>query len=447
MIEFKNEVDVRIAEKMLKFPLLGENIEGKWNLRLTAEFHMTNDSHLFKQESGKELLPLYEGKMIHQFTHQYAAPRYWVDEQEGRKALLGRNQSDNGQKLDYQYYRLGFRAIARTSDIRTLIVGPIIKNSFCGNSILVLSEIDKISSTKIVLAQAIFNSFVLDLYIRKMVSANINMFYIYQLPVPRLTESDRFFNEIVQRAAKLICTTPEFDELAQEVGLGSHTNGVTDETERAQLRSEIDGMVAHLYGLTEEEFTYILTTFPLVSETVKQAALEAYRVLAPQPTDTELAALIQQGESAELDFKASDCWDIPRNKKEKFNKRIIETVAAFLNVEKGGDLLIGVEDDRTVVGIEYDYNKKLDNGKNRDIYKNNLITSLLSACGRDCGTLIKISFGQIEGKDVCRITVNSSPRPVYIKDGQEEYFYIRAGNSTRSLGVREAIDYIKNRWR
>lgn len=126
--------------------------------------------------------------------------------------------------------------------------------------------------------------FVLDFYTRQMVSANINMFYIYQLPVPRLTKGDRHFTEIVQRTAKLICTTPEFDELAQEVGLGSHQQGVTDETERAKLRAELDGMIAHLYGLTEEEFAYILTTFPLVADTVKQAALETYRTFAPQPT-------------------------------------------------------------------------------------------------------------------------------------------------------------------
>jgi hypothetical protein len=103
------------------------------------------------------------------------------------------------------------------------------------------------------------------------------MFYVYQLPIPRLTESDRYFSDIVQRAAKLICTTPEFDELAQEVGLGSHANGVTDETERAKLRAELDGMIAHLYGLTAAEFEYILSTFPIVPEQVKQDALAAYR--------------------------------------------------------------------------------------------------------------------------------------------------------------------------
>lgn len=280
VMEFKNLGDIRISEKMLQFPLLGEQINGKWNLRLTREFDMTNDSHLFKQEAGNGRLPLYEGKMIHQFTHLYAEPRYWVDEQESRKALLGRGGTDDDLKLDYQYYRLGFRSITGKTNSRSLIIGAIPKNVFCGNSILVSSDMDKISSQELILAKTVFNSFVVDFYIRQMISTNINMFYIYQLPVPRLTSGDKYFWDIVQRAAKLICTTPEFDELAAEVGLNSHREGVTDETERAKLRAELDGLIAHLYGLMEAEFAYILTTFPIVPEAVKQAALEAYRTFA-----------------------------------------------------------------------------------------------------------------------------------------------------------------------
>ena len=76
-------------------------------------------------------------------------------------------------------------------------------------------------------------------------------------------------------------------------------------------------MIAHLYGLTEDEFKHILSTFPIVPEATKQAALEAYRTFTPLSGNPELVALILQGENAELDFKASAWWDIPRNKKEK----------------------------------------------------------------------------------------------------------------------------------
>jgi hypothetical protein len=90
VMEFKSDMDIHIAEKMLQFPLLGEKIDSVWNLKLTTEFNMTTASHLFHTEPAKGRLPLYEGKMIHQFEHQFADPRYWVDEKEGRKALLGR---------------------------------------------------------------------------------------------------------------------------------------------------------------------------------------------------------------------------------------------------------------------------------------------------------------------------------------------------------------------
>jgi len=102
------------------------------------------------------------------------------------------------------------------------------------------------------------------------------MFYIYQLPIPRLTKKDPSFKPIIDRAASLVCTTPEFDDLAKEVGLGSHKNGVTNEIERNRLRAELDGLIAHLYGLPEEEFAYILTAFPLVPAATKEAAMKAY---------------------------------------------------------------------------------------------------------------------------------------------------------------------------
>ena len=101
IMEFKNERDIIIAEKMLRFPLLGEQLAESWNLKLTSEFNMTTDSYLFKTETAEERLPLYEGKMIHQFTHLWGEPKYWIDEIAGRKADLGRKE-DIGQVLDYQ---------------------------------------------------------------------------------------------------------------------------------------------------------------------------------------------------------------------------------------------------------------------------------------------------------------------------------------------------------
>lgn len=447
VMEFKNKIDVQIAEKMSKFPLLGEKIEGKWNLCLAREFDMTNDSHLFHKTFEPGRLPLFTGRMFNQFERTSEEPLYWIDEQEGRKSLLGRKDNE-GQPIDYQGYRWVHRRIARNTDSRTLIcfITPKLVFTEVNSTTLKVTETG-ISNQEMLFLCGVCNSFTLDWMIRQKVTTTLNMFYIYQLPVPRFGVGDVFFNEIVDRAAKLICTTPEFDDLAQEVGLGSHEQGVTDQVERGKLRAELDGMVAHLYGLTEAEFAHILTTFPIVHDAVKQAALEAYRTFAPKPVDQEIMALIAQGESAELEFKSSTRWDLRENKQNKeLEKVIVKTVAAFLNVEKGGTLLIGVTDDGSIVSLQHDY-KTLGRKGNRDGYELFLNDLLLkNNFGYDCSPFIQITFHSVESKDVCRVAVKSSPKPVYVEDEKGEHLYIRSGNSTRMLSTREAIEYCKNRW-
>ncbi len=286
VMEFKSEIDIRIVEKMLQFPLLGETIDGTWNLRLTNEFHMTNDSHLFKTEPGTGRLPMIEGKMAHQFEIGFSDFRYWIDEQEGRQELLGK-KGDQGKLLDYQRYRCAFRRIARNTDQRTFIATIIPPAVFAAESFnYVISGGMKISEQ--VFLAALLNSFAVDFYIRQMVTANLNMFFAYQAPISRLTTKDPAFSPIATRAARLICTTPEFDDLAKEISLKHLTPnpsptgrggqyGATDPADRARLRAELDGLIAHLYGLTEAEFAHILSTFPLVAEPVKIAALNAWR--------------------------------------------------------------------------------------------------------------------------------------------------------------------------
>ena len=282
VIEFRNKMDAEIAEKMLRHPLMGVQMDDTWNVRLTAEFHMTNDSHLFKTTPGKGRLPLYEGKMIHQFNHRWDEPfRYWISEADGRSGILGKRK-DIGQILDYQTYRAGFRKIARTTDIRTLIAAMLPMNCFCSENFQTVlrchdSVLNPPDDATCLYLVSLWNSFVLDYAIRFRVGANVNFFYVYQLPAPRLTPDDLFFTRIVERAARLTCTTSEFDNLAKGVGLKSHKAGVTDATERGKLRAELDGLIAHLYGLTEAEFAHVLTTFPLVPEPVKIAAQNAYR--------------------------------------------------------------------------------------------------------------------------------------------------------------------------
>ena len=46
------------------------------------------------------------------------------------------------------------------------------------------------------------------------------------------------------------------------------------------LRAQLDGLVVHLCGLSESEFAYALTTFPLAPEPVKITVQNACRDVA-----------------------------------------------------------------------------------------------------------------------------------------------------------------------
>src|SRR5207248_1993562 len=115
-------------------------------------------------------------------------------------------------------------------------------------------------------ALGVFNSYAFDYLVRQRTSTTVSMNTFYQLPAPRPNSGSSAFAPIVDRAARLVSNTPQFDNLAKAAGLKppDHRAGVTDPIERAKLRAELDAMVAHLYHLTEEEFAHILTTFPLV---------------------------------------------------------------------------------------------------------------------------------------------------------------------------------------
>jgi hypothetical protein len=243
-----------------------------------------------------------------------------------------------------------------------------------------------------------------------------------------------------------VCIKPEFDQLAKEAGLKGSHEGVTDIVARERLRAELDGLIANLYGLSEDEFSYVLATFPLVAHPVKEAALAAYKAFAPKSADQHVVSLIASGESSVLEFKSSARWDLKENKANKIMQQVIvKTAAGFLNVESGGTLLIGVNDDGQILGLENDY-KTMGKKPTRDGYENWLITLMLDEFGKDSIPLIRVSFHRMGGKDVCQIVFKPSPRPIFVRDGNADHLYVRAGNSTRLLTSREAVEYCKQRW-
>ena len=156
------------------------------------------------------------------------------------------------------------------------------------------------------------------------------------------------------------------------------------------------------------------------------------------------ASLIAAGESTHVEFKASARWDIERGSVNRaLEDALSRTVAGMLN-GNGGSLLIGVTDAGEVCGLEHDFATLKD--PNRDGFERFIMGLVRVRMGGEICSLIHVTFHQLSGRDMCRVIVEPSDRPVYLRDGSTSRFLLRTGNSTRELDAREALEHASRRF-
>ena len=152
--------------------------------------------------------------------------------------------------------------------------------------------------------------------------------------------------------------------------------------------------------------------------------------------------LLKQHESKTLEFKSTLRWNVKENRKDAVvTHAVIKTIAAFLNTE-GGDLLIGVTDDRAVIGIEQDQ------FENEDRFMLHLSQMVRNMLGDRAGTCIDPKMQIVQGKTVCLVSCQRSPEPVFLKTSAEEPgdYFVRSGPGTVKLPVESANEYVRTRW-
>ncbi|MBI5126787.1 MAG: putative DNA binding domain-containing protein [Candidatus Taylorbacteria bacterium] len=159
-----------------------------------------------------------------------------------------------------------------------------------------------------------------------------------------------------------------------------------------------------------------------------------------------LADLLAQGEGGRIEFKQTLRWDIRKKAVSKEVERaIMKTIIGFLNAD-GGTLVIGVDDDGNVVGLQEDFESLPK--KNRDSFENHFTALVKAMIGIKFRSLIHTRFEKIGEEEVCIIDVEPSSKPAYLigTDGKEEFF-VRTGNATNPFRMSEAEEYIAMRWK
>lgn len=201
-------------------------------LDFRRELDMTADKDLFIESFSDDLLPLYEGKMIHQFNAEFGEPTYFLDSTSFDERLrskeiyrlkqdLGINSKEyenilktlsNSQSVevledslicyDREFFRLGFRAVASDTNERTLIFSLLPKNVGFGHSMFAnipkryiidfhgTIAIQSVSHKRLLFALGIFNSLVVDYIARGMVQINVSKTYLERIPLPQPSDEE-----------------------------------------------------------------------------------------------------------------------------------------------------------------------------------------------------------------------------------------------------------------
>lgn len=156
--------------------------------------------------------------------------------------------------------------------------------------------------------------------------------------------------------------------------------------------------------------------------------------------DVLLKKIIKKGEGNKLEFKSTLRVNLHTGEiDKKIELGVLKTLVAYLNSE-GGTLLVGVSDDGKILGMEKD------NFLNEDKLKLHFTNMVKHRIGNSYLPFIKYELIEIDGKHVLQVDCKKGNKPVFLKLGQQEEFYVRSGPSSARLDGRELVDYVRNKF-
>lgn len=235
-----------------------------WRMDIDREVDMTNDRPLFAAGPGSGMMPLVEGRMVHQFRYGAKAyqsgtgrratwrvlpmgsaaskPQYWIRGDRLAPALRTRVARP----------RIGFCDVTGQTNERSMLAALVPAGVACGNKVptVLLDVPPEQERDSLALWLAIANSLPFDWLLRRIITTTVNFFLLRSLTFPPV-----WINEPSGR--RLI-------DLAQCVLDADRPGSGVDAWTLAMCRAAIDAEVAVAWSLSVDDAEVLLRDFPLL---------------------------------------------------------------------------------------------------------------------------------------------------------------------------------------
>jgi Eco57I restriction-modification methylase len=244
--------DLRLVEGLsAAHPALAES--RGWNATFGRELNATDDKDCWEvAESScrggnsaalRHGLPVVEGKHLDPYLVHL--------DRVTRRAGIAAVRERLGRSAGFTRPRLAYREVAAATNRLTLIAAILpaytisVHTVFCLRTPLAADEQDVLC--------ALLNSYVANYLVRRWVTTHVTASIVERLPVPRPERGTRQFVDLARDASRLREGECEGD-----------------------LVSRIQVRAARAYGVSADDFAYILDSFPLVPADERRAALRAF---------------------------------------------------------------------------------------------------------------------------------------------------------------------------
>ncbi|WDF83201.1 hypothetical protein PQ472_02895 [Lacticaseibacillus pabuli] len=260
LVEPRTQAQFDVYHKMTtRFPLFGETKPFK----LGNDFHRTNDSEYFTTDSTASIYPLYEGKTFDQFTILYQPTEFATTEGVMKKV-----------DPDQKEWRIAIRSVASATNKRSLIATLLPPNAVATHSVNIQKRADETTLYNKLFYVGLLNSFVMDYYLRLLISMNITQSFIKQAPIPK-PEMFKDADTIVSLCLSLL----QRDENVKNVydALELKHVGIR-QGNRDSLLANLNARVAIEFGLSRDDLITLLQTFESPKHK-KSVQAEAQRII------------------------------------------------------------------------------------------------------------------------------------------------------------------------
>lgn len=278
------EESVEVFTQLRKAPRLDLDKPGEWRARPHTELHATNDKK--DKKTGQILMdlksekcpegcwPVYKGASFDLWEPDTGEYYAWADPgvmlpHLQKKRLRGHHNvksvfqefdstwCEDPKTLPCLHPRVVFRDISRATDTRTMRCALLPPRVFVTNKgpYLLFPRGGERDASFVL---GVLSSIPLDWYARRFVELGLNFFVLNPLPIPRPDSDNSLRLRTIELAGRLACPDDRFVDWAREIGVKC---GALDDEEKQDMIYELDGVVAHLYGLKQKHLVHIYETF------------------------------------------------------------------------------------------------------------------------------------------------------------------------------------------